>query len=99
MIRLDDLHPASDLRGLAARKAKADEFKSVRSALLARALESGWAIAKRNRATTRLRRPKSTHRLLEDRVWTLAYRMGFSFLSGAASGEEAWGIEPSPAVK
>jgi DGQHR domain-containing protein len=79
---LDNIHPSANLRGLAARKAKTDDFKSVRHPLVDEELAKGWIVVKRNRATTRLRRPKPHDKLLEDRVWTLLYRMGFSHLSG-----------------
>jgi len=79
---LDNLLPADQLRGLASRKSKADEFKSVRHLLVEEEVANGWTIQRRNKTTTRLQRPKSHDRLLEDRVWTLLYRMGFKHLSG-----------------
>jgi DNA sulfur modification protein DndB len=80
---LENVHAAADLRGLAARKAKPDEYKSVRHPLVEEEVTKGWTVARRNRTITRLKRPKTTDRLLEDRVWTLLYRMGFSHLSGS----------------
>lgn len=79
---LENVHPSAELRGLAARKAKADDFKSVRHPLVDEEVEKGWIVAKRNRTTTRLRRQKAHDKLLEERVWTLLYRMGFLHLSG-----------------
>lgn len=42
----------------------------------------GWKVHKQNKTSTRLEKPKSHDKLLEDRVWTLLYRMGFKVLSG-----------------
>ena len=78
---LTNVSPAEQLRGLASRNAKSDEFKSVRHPLVDEEVAKGWAVAKKNKTTTRLRQAKSHDKLLEDRVWTLMYRMGFKFLS------------------
>jgi hypothetical protein len=43
---------------------------------------NGWVIAKKNKTTTRLRRPKNHGSMFEDRVWVVLYRMGFKHLSG-----------------
>lgn len=80
---LGNLSPSADLRGLAARRANADEYKSVRHALVGEEVAKGWTSTKRNKTTTRLRKSKTHDRWFEDRVWTLMYRMGFSTLSGS----------------
>jgi DNA sulfur modification protein DndB len=79
---LDNVMPADELRGLASRRAKEDDYKSVRHPLVEEEIANGWAVHRKNKASTRLRRPKSHDRRFEDRVWTLLYRMGFKFLSG-----------------
>jgi DNA sulfur modification protein DndB len=79
---LDNVIAADQLRGLASRKAKADEFKSVRHPLVDEEVANGWILHKRNKTTTRLRKSKTHDRRFEDRVWTLMYRMGFALLSG-----------------
>jgi DNA sulfur modification protein DndB len=78
---LDNIISAEDLRGVAARKAKYESFKSVRNSLVQDEIACGWRVHKANATTTRLSRSKSHDKLLEDRVWTLLYRMGFTFLS------------------
>lgn len=78
---LNNVLAAEQLRGLASRKAKPDEFKSVRHPLVADELTNGWVEQKRNRSTTRLRKPKTHDKHFEDRVWVLLYRMGFEYLS------------------
>jgi DNA sulfur modification protein DndB len=80
-VALANVLAADQLRGLASRKAKSDEFKSVRNPLVEEEVANGWIALKRNKATTRLRRPKTHDKVFEDRVWTLLYRMGFEYLS------------------
>jgi DGQHR domain-containing protein len=79
---LDNVEPIENLRGLATRKSKADEFKSVRNQLVAEEAAGGWVLVKKNKSSSRLSKPKRHDKLLEDRVWTLMYRMGFKNLSG-----------------
>jgi DNA sulfur modification protein DndB len=79
---LDNIIPAENLRGLASRRAKEEDFKSVRHALVEEEVANGWTVIKKNKTNTRLSKQKSHDKLLEDRVWTLLYRMGFKFLSG-----------------
>lgn len=78
---LANVLPADQLRGLASRKAKSDEFKSVRNPLVDEEIAAGWILDKRNKTTSRLYKPKTHDKNFEDRVWTLLYRMGFQFLS------------------
>jgi len=42
----------------------------------------GWLIKRIGKFRTRMQRPKKHSALLEDRVWTLTYKMGFGHLSG-----------------
>lgn len=78
---LDNVFAADELRGIASRKNKTDEFKSVRHPLVQEELTKGWAIHKKNKTATRLARRKATDKQFEDRVWVLLYRMGFKLLS------------------
>lgn len=80
---LNNISHRDQLRGLANRRAKADEFKTVREPLVSEEVEKGWIVTQVNASTSRLSKPKSHDKALEDRVWTLMYRMGFSELSGA----------------
>jgi DNA sulfur modification protein DndB len=59
------------LRGLASRRAKAVDYKSVRNLLVDEEVANGWSVHKRNKSTTRLERPKSHDKQFEDRVWEL----------------------------
>jgi len=79
---LSNIFSAEELRGLAIRKAKPDEYRSVRNPLVDEEVAKGWTIEKKHKTTTRLYRQKTHDSLLEDRVWILMYRMGFKILSG-----------------
>src|SRR3972149_3466834 len=79
---LSNIFPATELQGLARRRRRSEDFKSVRHNLVPGETSNGWTVAKKNRATTRLKRPKTHDILLEDRAWSFLYQMGFVYLSG-----------------
>ena len=83
---LQNIESVVNLKGLARAKARDYDTKTVNPALIADAMADGWQIAKKNRRSVRLKRNKSNQALLEDRVWTLLYRMGFPFLSVVGGG-------------
>jgi DGQHR domain-containing protein len=62
---------------------QADEFdsKSVRPGEVENEVADGWEVVREGKSATRLRRPKKKSALLESRVWTLLYKMGFTYLS------------------
>jgi hypothetical protein len=65
---LSNIFHRDELRGLANRRAKADDFKTVRQPLVAEELAKGWTVAQVNASTSRLSKPKSNDKALEDRV-------------------------------
>lgn len=79
---LENLFPVRELRGLARRKRRPDDFKTVRHSLVAEEEGNGWEVARKNRTSSRLKRRKQHSTWLEDRVWTLLHRMGFQDMSG-----------------
>jgi DNA sulfur modification protein DndB len=84
---LTNVLPVDQLKGIASRKSKPDEFKSVRNPLVDDEVSQGWTVVKKGRSTTRLNKAKSHDKRLEDRVWTLLYRMGFKHLSGQGGAQ------------
>ncbi len=58
------------------------EFDSVLSKEVASRLSEGWELVQENQRSSRLRKLKEHSIALEDRVWTLCYRLGFTDLSG-----------------
>ena len=55
-------------------------------------MKEGWQVRRKNKNSLALTRDKPKHALLESRVWTLLYRMGFDYLSGDRGGQ----VEISP---
>lgn len=78
---LTSIAAVETLRGLARRRSQPYDFKTVRNPLVAETESAGWSVAKKNKASTRMWRQKSPDKWLEDRVWTLMYRMGFAAMS------------------
>jgi len=79
---LKNIFPVEDLRGLARKNKLPYITRTVLNPKVEEALSEDWAIEKKSKKSTRLKKDKSHNTLLEDRVWTLFYRMGFTHLSG-----------------
>jgi len=58
------------------------EYTSVHSSQEDKFIEKGWILHHAGQSRTRLKRPKSHDVMLEDRVWSLLYKMGYPELSG-----------------
>lgn len=78
---LYNIETVDNLRGLARSKASDYETKTVHPLTAEELQAKGWTVEKQHKRTVRLRRKKSHNVQLEDRVWSLLYRMGFSHLS------------------
>lgn len=87
-IDLGTLVSEQELRSVAVLRAKKVDERTI-SASSPKALElkvngeieDGWSIAKRNKRSVRMERQKPEDRQLEDDVWTLFFRMGFTELN------------------
>lgn len=86
---LNNIHEIDELSGFARARARAYETKTVNPALVGQMIQEGWVVARSNKKSVRLRRPKSHGPWLEDRVWTLLHRMRFPFLSGKGGSQLA----------
>jgi DGQHR domain-containing protein len=84
---LNNVVGIEELGGLARARARDYETKTVNPALVEQLVADGWTVDKRNRKSVRLRKPKAHGNHLEDRVWTLFYRMQFPLLSGKGGAE------------
>lgn len=82
MQELQNINERENLSGLARSKARDFETKTVHPNTLDDYIPKGWVQDKPNKRSVRLRKIKSPGALLEDRVWTLMYKLGFSLLSG-----------------
>lgn len=79
---IHNIHPRSELVGFARQQALDEDRQTIRANELATAEAEGWSVRKRNKNSVSVRRTKVHDTLLQSRVWTLLYRMGFDFLSG-----------------
>lgn len=84
---LNNIGPVEELAGVARARARDYETKTVNPALVDPLVVENWTEDKRNKKSVRLRKPKSHGTYLEDRVWTLFYRMRFPLLSGKGGAE------------
>jgi DNA sulfur modification protein DndB len=97
---LQGVDSTDSLQGLARAKSRSYETKTVNSKLVGDYLSKGWTIDRKNKATTRVRRDKPHGQLLEDRVWSLLYKMRFGFLSGKTGAVlELPGEDSAPTTK
>lgn len=85
MIR--NILPAEELAGLARKRRRALEFITVKPDEVPDYEAKGWEFSKKNKKSIRLSRPKAKATLLEDRVWSLLYSMGFTHLSGSGGAQ------------
>lgn len=79
---LSNVFPIADLASLARARGRDFQTKTVSPATAEHMLTEGWEIDKKNKKSIRLRKPKAHDVLLEDRLWSLMYRMRFPLLSG-----------------
>lgn len=84
---LNNVDAIENLSGVARAKSRDHVFKSIHPKLIEEALEGGWTLDKSGKRTIRVRKPKTPAVLLEDRVWSLLYRMRFDYLSNAGGGK------------
>jgi DGQHR domain-containing protein len=68
-------------KSLRLRRRSYDE-KTVHIADITDEESNGWALARKNNKSARVRRDKPHDRLLEDRVWTLCARLGYPVMNG-----------------
>jgi len=70
-----NVQAVESLRSLARVKARPFDSKSIHPRLVEEETAKGWTISKTNKTSVRLVKPKSHGAALEDRVWSLLYKM------------------------
>jgi len=70
------------LSGLARAKVKTSLTKTVRRSKIDNFVSEGWSIEKENEESIRIIKNKDHTNIFKDRVWSLYYKMGFTYLSG-----------------
>lgn len=84
---LQNVSPIDELRTLARVKAAPYHTKSVNPKLVEDEVAAGWELVKAGKVSVRLRRKKNLSISLEDRVWTLLYKLRFDYLSAEGGGK------------
>jgi DNA sulfur modification protein DndB len=78
---LKNIHDHVELASLARRKVKKDIRKGIHKADLESYINDGWAFYRNLKNNIQVKKEKLHSTLLEDKVWSLFYRMKFSKLS------------------
>ncbi len=84
---LTNVLPIEDMGSLARANSRKYDAKTVSPSAVAELQADGWEVAKKNKKSFRLTRAKRHGALLEDRVWTLLYRMNFRYMSGKGGAQ------------
>ena len=84
---LINVRRAEELGSLARANARDYDTKTVSPSAVDEHKAAGWIEAKSNKKSVRLTKVKSHGTLLEDRVWSLLFRMKFKYLSGARGAQ------------
>lgn len=79
---IQNLLPRADLIGFARKQSKEYDTKRIPPAMQQQEEAEGWKVVRFGRKSLRVVKNKRKADLLEARVWTLFYKMGFQHLSG-----------------
>lgn len=84
---LENIEEAANSIGLARRKNIQYELKAVHPSDRDKFEKDGWLFVKLLKSSVQLKKEKSHNVSLEDRVWSLFYKMNFKYLSGHGGGK------------
>lgn len=79
---LSNILPRDEFNSLARIKSKTYHTKSVHPKLVEDEIKLGWDVLDSGKNSVRLKKTKNIGEYLEDRVWSLLYKLDFSLLSG-----------------
>lgn len=82
MSSIDNLVEHKSALAQARRARDAFERKSVLNSQVEEHIEAGWEVDRTLKTRTRMRKAKTPYKHLEDRFWSILYRMQFPVLSG-----------------
>lgn len=71
------------LRSIFRRRKDENEYRKIPSEDQKKYLGDGWQVHKETASHLWMKKPKSAEIMLEDRIWCLFYRMGYTQISGA----------------
>lgn len=78
---LENIEELQNLIGLARKKSKSFEVKAIHPSERDKYEKDGWYFFKQLKSSIQIKKTKPHHTLLEDRVWSLFYKMRFEILS------------------
>ncbi|SFU83451.1 DGQHR domain-containing protein [Pseudomonas sp. OV546] len=79
---IDNIVAVDELRTIARARGRGFSQKSIPLKEIGTAIEEGWLIQKKGKASVQLRKEKDHDELFHDRVWTLLYKMDMKYMSG-----------------
>ena len=79
---IENIHQLDSLLSIARRKSKMYDVKPIHPSDLGKYKSEGWELLKEFKNTIQIKRIKQHGYSLEDRVWSLFYKMNFLNLSG-----------------
>lgn len=79
---LENIHQSSSMIGVARKRAREYDLKAIHPADREKYEKDGWQFFKSLKSSVQIKRPKLHGNYLEDRVWTLLYKMNFAKISG-----------------
>lgn len=82
---IDNIQRLNELAGLARKRKLAYVTKTVALKQLDEAIRDGWSVFAKNKNSVRLSKDKESLVALEDRWWTLLYRLQFAYISSPAN--------------
>ena len=82
MFILENIDSVSNLGGLARQKSKHWITKTVSLTQIEEYQLNGWIIEKKYEKSVRMKKEKFGKEAIEDRIWSLIEKMGFSYLNG-----------------
>ena len=91
--------PGAGQRSVFRRRKDANEYRKISSEDKKKYLEDGWQVHKEMTSHSWVKKPKSAEIMLEDRIWCLFYRMGYTTISGANFRIEFKKSDGSPGSK
>ena len=79
--------PKQELNALARVKSVSYHSKSVHPKLVDEEISAGWEVFKKGKNSVRLKKNKNLAVTLEDRFWTLLFKLDFGYLSAEGGGK------------
>ena len=84
---LQNILPKQELNALARVNSVSYHSKSVHPKLVNEEISAGWVVFKKGKNSVQLKKYKNLAVTLEDRFWTLLFKLDFGYLSAEGGGK------------